>query len=114
MNMFPDSNRAEESKQRLPLQARRVLGYSVVGLILATFPAHARGQETVLARWNFGTAPQGYVVEEIGQHRDPIEGTFSSLPAASGATLQFDGYTTAIHHPAIRRIAEGPDISIAC
>src|SRR5258707_2914565 len=60
--------------------------------------AASQPKNGIAARWDFRSAPQGFVVEQISRSHDPIVGVSRATVSPVGPALQIDGYNTAIHH----------------
>lgn len=91
--------------------------------IIAFSPMQCAAQQTygtappkrgIVARWDFGSAAQGFVLEQISGSRDPIVGISRPTVSPVGPALQMDGYTTAIRHPSLQQLTRGNDLSISC
>jgi hypothetical protein len=68
----------------------------------------------IAARWDFSSAPQGFVVEQISGSHDPIVGISRPTVSPVEPALQMDGYTTAIRHPSLGMLSHASDLSISC
>src|SRR5260370_21114677 len=68
----------------------------------------------IVARWDFGSAAQGFVLEQISGSHDRIAGISRPTISPVGPALQMDGYSTAIRHTSLEAIARGNDSSISC
>src|SRR5260370_26401980 len=68
----------------------------------------------IVARWDFGSAAQGFVREQISGSRDPIVGISRPTISPVGSALQMDGYTTVIRQPSLGGLAHASDLSISC
>src|SRR6266851_877429 len=91
--------------------------------IIAFSPMQCTAQQTygtpppkggIVARWDFGSAAQGFVREQISGSRDPIVGISRPTISPVGSALQMDGYTTVIRHPSLGVLAHASDLSISC
>jgi len=100
-------------------------GVGLAILTIATFvPVQGAAQQQpqsasaptsgIAARWDFSSAPQGFVVEQISSSHDPIVGVSRPTISPVGPALQMDGYTTAIHHTSLPLLAHASDLSISC
>src|SRR5713101_2947974 len=100
-------------------------GVGLAILTIATFvPVQGAAQQQpqsasaptsgIAARWDFSSAPQGFVVEQISSSHDPIVGVSRPTISPVGPALQMDGYTTAIHHASLPLLAHASDLSISC
>ena len=110
-------------KQRL---CRLSLARAGLALLAITAFAPARGNAQqqantasepkagIVARWDFGSAAQGFVLEQVSRSHDPIVGISRPTISPVGPALQMDGYTTAIRHPSLGVLAHASDVSISC
>src|SRR5258708_12886745 len=68
----------------------------------------------IVARWDFGSAAQGFVREQISGSRDPIVGISRPTISPLGSALQMDGYTTGIRDPSLAWLLHARYLSYSC
>ncbi len=115
----------QKGRRRRGLCRPSPAGVGLALLAIAAFaPVQCTGQQRqqsapmptsgIAARWDFGSAPQGFAVEQISGSHDPITGVSRPTISPVGPALHMDGYTTAIHHTSLRLLAHASDLSISC
>ncbi len=119
MTDLPDTLSARVRLSRPPLA---LVGLALLAII-ASSPMRCTARQGygtpqpkggIAARWDFSSAAQGYVLEQISGSHDPILGISRPTISPVGSALQMDGYTTAIHHSSPGALTRANDLSISC